>query len=138
MSDRPTFDSIYMRLAFLMAERSSCARLQVGCVITTIDHRKVLSVGYNGGAAGLENECESSEPGQCGHLHAEENALINLDTPRYVKKLVYVTHLPCAMCAKRLINAGNVLIVTYANDYRVRTGAELLQRANIGVRQLVA
>lgn len=131
MTDRISFDAIYLRLAEMMAERSTCGRLQVGCVITSSDHRHVLGVGYNGGAAGLENECESDEPGKCGHIHAEMNAIINCSAPRYVDKIVYVTNLPCVMCAKGLINLGGVKRVVYLHDYRDRSGLGLLVRAGI-------
>ena len=114
-----------------MALRSTCSRLRVGCVITTHDYRKVLAVGYNGNAAGLSNCCDSSEPGSCGCLHAEENAVINCDSPRYIPKVVFCTYLPCKLCAKRLINMGNVVKVYYLNDYRSKESLFLFKTANI-------
>jgi dCMP deaminase len=110
-------------------------RLQVGTVITTTDYRKVLAVGYNGNASGLENSCDREEPGNCGCLHSEENAVINCDAPRATPKLVFVTHLPCPMCAKRLINMGNVERVVYREEYRDRRSLELLERVGIKVEQ---
>jgi len=62
---RPSFEATFMELAHALARRSTCARLQVGCVIVSADWRVVFGVGYNGGAAGQENECASMEPGQC-------------------------------------------------------------------------
>lgn len=133
---RPGFHSIYMRLARLLSERSSCRRLAVGTVITTTDFRKVLAVGYNGNASGLPNSCDRDEAGNCGCLHSEENAVINCDAPRATEKIVYVTHLPCVQCAKRLINLGNVKEVYYAEDYRIRDSVELLKSVGIRVIQL--
>ncbi|NDB70379.1 MAG: cytidine deaminase, partial [Methylocystaceae bacterium] len=106
--NRPSFESIYMSLAHALASRATCKRLQVGTVITSTDFRKVLAVGYNGNATGLPNQCDRDETGNCGCLHSEENAVINCDSPRHVEKIVFVTHLPCVACAKRLINLGNV------------------------------
>ena len=97
-----------MEFAESVAKRSTCKRLQVGTVITTTDFRKVLAIGYNGNATGLENKCDSDTSGNCGCLHSEENAIINSDSPRNTEKYVFVTHLPCKMCAKRLLNLGNV------------------------------
>lgn len=134
--ERPSFEHIYMRLAEALAERSTCSRLQVGTVITSTDFRKVLAVGYNGNATGLPNQCDRDEPGNCGCLHSEENAVINCDAPRQVEKVVFVTHLPCVMCAKRLINLGNVRRIYYRTDYRVRDSLELLGTAGIEVKQL--
>lgn len=133
--DRPSFEQIYLELAELLATRSTCKRLKVGTVITSVDFRKVLSVGYNGNASGLPNGCDSDEPGKCGCLHSEENAAINCDVPRDTPKIVFVTHLPCNMCAKRLINLGNVQRIIYINDYRIRDSIKTLRSANIKVFQ---
>jgi len=108
----------------------------VGTVITSTDFRKVLAVGYNGNATGLPNECDRDEPGNCGCLHSEENAVINCDSPRHVEKLVFVTHLPCVACAKRLINLGNVRGIFYDQDYRIRDSVELLKSVGVEVQQL--
>lgn len=125
-----------MRLAVTLAERSTCKRLKVGTVITSTDFRKVLAVGYNGNASGLHNGCDRDEVGNCGCLHSEENAVINCDSPRSTEKVVFVTHLPCAMCAKRLINLGNVRRVLYAHDYRSRDSVDLFAQVGITVGQV--
>lgn len=135
---RPTFRDIYMRLAKDLANRSTCARLKVGCVITSTDFRKVLSVGYNGNATGLPNKCDSEEVGSCGCLHAEENAVINCDSPRYVEKVVFCTHLPCVMCAKRLINLGNVRVVYFDEMYRKQDAIDILTAASVKVVRYVS
>ena len=133
---RPSFQTIYLNLAHTLAERSTCHRLKVGTVITSTDFRKVLAVGYNGNATGLHNGCDREEPGNCGCLHSEENAVINCDAPRFMEKIVFVTHLPCVKCAKRLINLGNVKTVVYGNDYRVKDSVRLLQSVGIEVKQM--
>ena len=129
---RPSFEEIYMDLAFRLAERSTCARLKVGTVITSMDFRKVLAVGYNGNASGLPNSCDRTDEGNCGCLHSEENAVINCDAPRFIEKTVFVTHLPCEMCAKRLINLGNVQKVIYAKEYRKKDSLNLF--AHVGIK----
>lgn len=134
MKERPSFQAIYLQLASLMSLRSTCRRLAVGCAITTPDFRKVISIGYNGNAAGLPNDCDSDEPGKCGCLHAEENAVINCDVPRSTDKIVFCTHLPCVACAKRIINLGNVQAVYYLNDYRIRDSLPLFE--TVGIRAI--
>jgi len=133
---RPSFESIFMGLAFSLARRSTCARLQVGCVIASTDWRKVFGLGYNGGAAGQENACESTEPGQCGHLHAELNAIINCDAPHGTKKILLCTHLPCPMCCKCIVNLRHTERVYFVHGYRATEGAITLQRAGIELVQL--
>jgi len=135
-SKRPSFQEIYLDLAASLASRSTCGRLKVGTVITSTDFRKVLAVGYNGNASGLPNCCDRDEAGNCGCLHSEENAVINCDSPRTVEKYVFVTHLPCALCAKRLINLGNVRKVFYGLDYRRRDALALFTAGGIAVEHL--
>jgi dCMP deaminase len=133
---RPSFQRIYLDLANTLAKRSTCNRLAVGTVITSTDYRKVLAVGYNGNATGLHNGCDRDEPGNCGCLHSEENAVINCDAPRQVEKYVFVTHLPCVQCAKRLINLGNVKAIFYGQEYRVKDSIEVLKSVGIQVEQV--
>ncbi len=135
MRERPTFDEVYMQFAETIALRSTCTRLAVGTVITTTDYRKVLAVGYNGNASGLETSVDREDPGNCGCLHSEENAVINCDAPRETKKYVFVTHLPCISCAKRLINLGNVEKIVYRNSYRKTESIDVLKSVGIEVYQ---
>jgi dCMP deaminase len=137
---RPTFQEIYMVLAAKMSERSTCARLQVGCAIVTPDSRKVLAVGYNGNVAGGKNDCDrhgAEAVGNCGCLHAEENAVINCDVSRNIEKIVFCTHLPCIMCAKRLINLGGVQKVLYQSDYRIKDSLLLFAEQGINTYHLL-
>ena len=130
-SARPSFEEIYMSLAESISKRSTCKRLQVGTVITSTDFRKVLAVGYNGNASGLSNTCDSDEPGNCGDLHSEQNCIINCDSPSHTEKIVFVTHNPCIMCAKMLINLGNVKKVYYKTEYRDTLSINILQSVGI-------
>lgn len=107
--NRPSFPEIYMTLARSLAGRSTCSVEHVGAVITSVDFRKVLAVGYRGNATGLPNRCDHTvERGDCGCLHAEENAVIHCDAPRSEPKIVFISHLPCRACAKRFIQLGGV------------------------------
>jgi dCMP deaminase len=140
LPERPTFHDIYMNMAHEVARRSTCARtssegepMHVGCVIVSPDFRKVVSLGYNGNAAGLPNECDSDQPGNCGCIHAEANAAVNCDVPRQTPKIVFCTHLPCIHCAKLLINLGGVQQVYFRKDYRIRTSIDLFTKVGIGV-----
>jgi len=97
-----------------------------------------LAVGYNGNAAGCANDCDrhgEAAVGNCGCLHAEENAVINCDVTRSTRKIVFCTHLPCLMCAKRLINLGGVEHVYYDHDYRNHDSLDLLTSVKIEVEQ---
>lgn len=128
---RPTFSQIYLDLAKAFQSRSTCLRAQVGCVITDLTGRYVYAVGYNGGASGLVDFCRQDEPGGCGCVHAEMNAVVNCQAPRSEEKIVYTTHSPCELCAKMLINLGGVQRVEYLTEYRVPLGRILLASAGI-------
>ena len=131
---RPSFTDICLSIAERISDRSTCERLRVGCVITSTDFRKVLSWGYNGNATGGPNGCDrhgAEAVGNCGCIHAEQNAVINCDAPREYGKVVFCTHLPCLTCAKFLINLGGVQRVVYRNDYRVKDSLDWFGRASI-------
>lgn len=135
-TNRPTFETVYLEVAHAIAKRSACVRKKVGTVITSTDHRKSLAIGYNGSASGLSNSCDWGETGNCGCLHSEENAAILCDAGWAVEKNVYVTHLPCVQCAKRLVNLGNVKKVVYTSETARNWGTEILHRAGISVSQV--
>ena len=61
--------------------------------------------------------------------------MIGCDAPRETKKFVFVTHLPCVACAKRLINLGNVEKILYRNSYRKKDAIEVLESVGIKVDQ---
>ncbi|MDX1493850.1 MAG: hypothetical protein R3253_07325, partial [Longimicrobiales bacterium] len=53
--DRPPLFEVYMRMAEELAKRSTCARLQVGTVVTDAALENVVAIGYNGNARGFPN-----------------------------------------------------------------------------------
>jgi dCMP deaminase len=128
---RIPLEEVYMRMAEELAKRSTCARTQVGSVITTGDLTQVLGIGYNGNARGLPNRCDSAEPGRCGCLHSEANALIKAGA-QVEGKLMFVTVSPCVMCAKMIVNS-NVGRVYYRTKYRDPAGVEVLRQGGAEV-----
>ncbi len=129
--DRIPLEEVYMRMAEELAKRSTCLRTQVGSVITTADLTQVLGIGYNGNARGLPNTCDSDEPGRCGCLHAETNAVIKAGAT-IPDKVMFVTISPCVMCAKMIVNA-NVTRVYYRSGYRDPAGVDVLRRGGVEV-----
>ena len=128
--NRPSWDKIWMQVAETIAQRSHHSTFKVGAVIVTSDNTQVLSLGYNGNAAGLSNVPRSEAPGCSGLLHAEINALLKLDYNNPKDKVMYLTLSPCEYCAKAIINSG-IKKVVYKEEYRDKTGIELLKSANI-------
>jgi deoxycytidylate deaminase len=113
--DRIPLQIAVMGFASCIATRSTCLRANVGAVITSLDMTQILSFGYNGVARGIPNHCLRDTPGDCGCLHAEENALIKLLTRG--PAILFSTMSPCEHCQMRILNSG-VVIVYYLHEYR--------------------
>ena len=126
---RPPLYEVYMRMAEELAKRSTCARLQVGTVITDANLEHVLAIGYNGNVRGFPNRCDSDEAGRCGCIHSEMNALVKApgDVP---DKVAFITASPCIMCAKLMVQA-KVSHVFFRESYRDSAGLEVLDRAGV-------
>lgn len=146
---RPPWDNYFMEIAALVAKRSTCLRRQVGAVVVKEKH--ILATGYNGAPAGLRHCAEvgclrerlgvpSGERHElCRAIHAEQNAIVQAALHGTALKggTMYVTHQPCALCAKILINAGIVRVV-FAGDYPDPLSAEFLAEANVEVVRFAA
>jgi dCMP deaminase len=126
---RPPLYEVYMRMAEELAKRSTCARLQVGTVLTDARLEHVVALGYNGNARGFANRCDSDEAGRCGCIHSEMNALVK--SPGEMRdKVAFATASPCVMCAKLMVQA-HVSHLFYRTTYRDTTGLEVLDKADI-------
>lgn len=119
-----------MRIATLVATRSTCLRRRVGAVI--VREKRIVATGYNGAPGGLAH-C-TDDPGLCIRdrlaipsgqraelcraLHAEQNAIVQAAVHAVSTRegVIYVTHQPCIICAKMIINAG-ISRVVYTGDY---------------------
>ena len=130
--NRPSWNKIWMTMAETIALRSHHPTFKVGALIVTSDNTQVLSLGYNGNAAGMSNVPQSDKPGCSGLLHAEINALLKLDYNNPKDKVMYLTLSPCQNCAIAVINSG-IKKVVYKEKYRDETGINMLKDANIKV-----
>jgi len=130
---RPSWDTIWMEMAHSIARRSYDPKYKVGAIVVTADNTSVLALGYNGNFAGGPNCRDSHERGKSGLIHAEVNALLKMDYHNHKKKVMYVTHSPCIMCAKAIINAG-IDEVVYARRYDYENSVALLTSAGVTVR----
>jgi len=132
--DRPSWNKIWMTMAETIAQRSHHSTFKVGALIVTSDNTQVLSLGYNGNAAGMSNVPQSEAPGCSGLLHAEINALLKLDYNNPKDKVMYLTLSPCETCAKAIVNSGLKRVV-YKERYRNDAGIKILQKVGIEVEE---
>jgi len=123
-------------MARVWAANSYCVRRQVGALI--VKNKMIISDGYNGTPSGFENICEDEDGKTKAYvLHAEANAITKVAKSGNSSDgaTLYVTAAPCLECAKLIIQAG-IKRVVYRDDYRVRDGVDLLERAGIDVCKL--
>jgi len=138
--ERPSWDDYFMATAMLMATRSSCERLHVGCVLVSGGDQKnrVVAAGYNGFLPGAPHESKVRDGHEQATVHAEQNAIS--DAARRGVSLegatAYITHFPCINCAKILAAAG-IRHIKYHKDYRNdELVLDLLQGSGVDVEQL--
>ena len=131
---RPSWDKYFMDIALEVAKRSTCERAQVGAGI--VKEKRILTTGYNGSPRGLPHCYEVGclmDNGHCVRtLHAEQNAIIQAALHGVITEgaTIYVTHQPCFLCAKMIINAGLVRIV-YDKEYPDDRSREFLEQAGV-------
>lgn len=139
---RISWEDYFLKIAMLVAERSTCRRHHVGAVIAR--DKRLLTTGYNGAPANtkdcLELGCLRDELGiksgtmheVCRATHAEQNAIIQagLHGISIGNAAIYCTHSPCILCAKMLVNAGIKRFVTYS-DYPDKAAIRLFGEAGI-------
>lgn len=141
---RPSWDDYFLKMAFLVAERSTCLRHHVGAII--VKDRHVLTTGYNGAARSIDDctklgclrnqlNIRSGERHEiCRAIHAEQNAIIQAGVHGVAIDggTLYCTHSPCIICAKMIVNAGLKRVVScgeYPDNFNLVI--ELFQQAGV-------
>ena len=141
-STRPDTDEYFLKIASVVAERSTCRRHHIGAVAVRDKH--ILATGYNGAPSGfkdcLELGCLRDElniPSGtrqeiCRGIHAEQNVIIqaSLHGISLDGSTIYASHTPCILCAKMLTNAKIKRYVTFGR-YNDNAFIELFKEAGI-------
>ncbi|MCX7654224.1 MAG: cytidine/deoxycytidylate deaminase family protein [Fervidobacterium sp.] len=125
---RESWDDYFKRLAKVIADRSTCVHRKVGALI--VKDKRILATGYNQPPSGFPhcdqigcirddlNIASGRNQEICYGLHAEQNAL--MQAARFGISTdgatIYVTHKPCSVCARLIINAG-IKRVVYIDGY---------------------
>ena len=116
-NDRLSWDNYFICIAFLIASRSTCNRLNVGCVL--VKDTRVISVGYNGFLPKMPHQSIVRDNHEQATVHAEQNAISDC-AKRGVSCLgstAYITHFPCINCMKILCASG-IKDIRDIEDYR--------------------
>ena len=117
MSQRPSWDEYFRELTLVTAKRSSCERLNVGCLL--VKDNRIVSQGYNGYLPGAPHKQVMRDGHEVATVHAEQNAVTDC-AKRGVScegATAYISHYPCINCTKILCAAG-ISEIKYIEDYR--------------------
>ena len=142
--ERLSIDDYLLKIASVVAERSTCLRHHMGAIAVRDKH--ILTTGYNGAAAGLKDclelGCLRDEQGIpsgerheiCRAIHAEQNVIIQaaLHGVSLEGCTIYCTHTPCILCAKMLVNARIKRFVSFG-EYNDDAFRELFREAGVEV-----
>ena len=139
------WDYRFMDIAKTVGSWSSCVRRNVGAVI--VKNKRILTTGYNGAPEGVvpcrdKGVCMRNELGipsgthaeTCYAIHAEQNAIIQAAKMGISLEgsTIYVTHQPCSVCTRIIINAG-IKRVVYDNPYPDEFSAKLWEESGLEV-----
>ncbi|MFO7803693.1 MAG: cytidine/deoxycytidylate deaminase family protein [Desulfovermiculus sp.] len=147
MRQRLPWPEYFMRISFLVAERSTCLRRKVGAV--AVKDKRILCTGYNGAPSGLahclDQGCLREEmdipSGQrhelCRGLHAEQNVIIQAAVHGIALRgaELFCTTQPCLICSKMLINCQFTKIY-FAQGYPDDLAADMLSEAGVRFERL--
>ena len=152
-TDYISWDTYFMGIALLSAQRSKDPHTQVGaCIVSTgqqgYPENIILSSGYNGLPRGCrdedfpwEREGSVYETKYSYVLCAELNAIVGAQGRNLNGAKIYVTLFPCSGCAKAIIKAGIREVVylhdKYAAQDSVRATKRLFQASGVRVRRFV-
>jgi len=117
MTTRLNWDQYFSKIVSVTAERSSCERLHVGCLL--VKDNRIISQGYNGHLPGCKHDSIIRNNHEQATVHAEQNALCDC-AKRGVsckESTAYITHYPCIICC-RLLLASGIKEIKYLEDYK--------------------
>ena len=114
---RIDWNEYFMSIAILASVRSSCNRLNVGCVL--VKNNRILAMGYNGFLPGAKHISYVRNNHEQATVHAEQNAITDAASRGISvnNSIAYITHYPCINCFKILVSSG-VTEIKYHEDYK--------------------
>lgn len=120
-------DTVYLNIAKEISTLSHCERSKVGALI--VKDNNIISFGYNGTPAGMDNCCERHGVTVAEVIHAEMNAILKAaKTGHSVDGAsLYLTLSPCVDCAKLILQSG-IKRVVYIDQYRKTDGIDFLKQ----------
>ena len=145
--NNPSWDETFFEICDVVAKRSKDINTKVGSVIVGPD-KEVRSTGYNSFPRKIEDGIEARQERPYKYHwfeHAERNAVYNAARVGVPLKgcTIYVPLMPCADCARAIIQAGIVEVVLISLEIPEKWAAwaesmecsrQMFKEANIIVR----
>ena len=132
----PNWDEYFKEIVICTTKRSSCKRLQVGCLL--VKDNRIISQGYNGFLPGCIHKSVIRDGHEQATVHAEQNAVCDC-AKRGVSSegcTAYISHFPCIICTRLLIASG-IKEIKYINDYNNDSLVNYLsEQANINIKKI--
>ena len=134
---RPEWDEYFHDIVVLTATRSSCKKLNVGCLL--VKNNRIVAQGYNGHLPGLPHDSILENDHEIATIHAEQNALVDC-AKRGVscdECIAYITHYPCVNCCKLLLASG-ITQIKYIEDYNNNPNVDVFAKyMNVNIKKIV-
>ena len=144
------WDQRFMDMAEMVASWSSCFKENRHVGAVCVKDKRILTTGYNGAPQGIMSCAERGEclrlvkniasgtmQEVCYAVHAEQNAIVQAARLGISVEgaTMYVTHQPCSMCTRIIINSGIKRIV-YGLEYPDEFSRSVLEEAGIELKYL--
>jgi len=108
----------FMNIAEIVKQRSP-DRTKVGAVLVSMKDHRIISTGYNGLSANMDDVAVNWDDREQVHriiIHAELNALLYSQS-KFEDAVLYCTLSPCKDCVK-LLSATKIRKVVFRDQYR--------------------
>ena len=127
MNKQQKLDKTFINIAKEVGTLSHCTRSKVGAVL--VKDGNVISFGYNGTPAGMDNGCEENNVTKEEVIHAEMNAILKAAKSGNAVdgSTLYLSLSPCQNCCKLIIQSG-IKRVVYLEGYRDLKPIEFLSK----------
>ena len=132
------WENYFLNIAQVVKTRSPDTKVQVGCVLVSLDNNRIISTGYNGIPSGLNEkniDWNNREYIRSIIIHAETNAILYAQS-KFINSILYTTMSPCSECIK-LLSATKIKKIIYQNEYKdIQNVKELCKFFQIELKQI--
>jgi dCMP deaminase len=112
------WDEYFLNIASMVALKSKDTKKKVGTVLVSLDNNRVLSTGFNGLPANVNDniDWDNRELVHSLIIHAELNCILYASS-RFENAILYSTLSPCKDCVK-IIAAANIKKIIFIEKYK--------------------